>query len=60
MQKIKVKGVILNYFHPENEMEQDNYKMIERRMQVPIVACVQESAERIDLSIEKLVALYES
>ncbi len=60
MQKIKVKGVILNYFHPENEMEQDNYKMIERRMQVPIVACVQESAETIDLSIEKLVALYES
>lgn len=44
---IMTKGVILNHFHPENEMEQDNRRMIERKGKVPVVACVPEGARQL-------------
>ena len=56
---IAAKGVILNRFHPGNEMELDNLRMIERRGAVPVVACVQEHAEKIELAPERLMSLYE-
>ncbi len=56
---ITAKGIILNHFHPGNEMEMDNLRMVERRGAVPVVACVQEHAEKIELAPEQLMALYE-
>lgn len=44
---IMTKGVILNHFHPENEMEQDNRRVIERKGKVPVVACVPEGARQL-------------
>lgn len=56
---IRIKGVILNRFHPENEMEQDNFRMIEKRGKVPIIACVSEHGGSMDISAKELLALYE-
>lgn len=59
MRQIKVKGVILNRFHPDNLMEQDNRRMIEKRGRVPVAACTAEDAETIEISVKELMALYE-
>lgn len=59
MRQIKVKGVILNRFHPDNLMEQDNRRMIEKRGRVPVTACTAEDAETIEISVKELMALYE-
>lgn len=47
MKAIEVKGVILNHYEAENEMYQDNRIMIERRGKVPVIACVESGAEKI-------------
>ncbi len=47
---IITKGVILNHFHPDNEMEQDNRRTIARKGKVPVVACVPEGATDIGKS----------
>lgn len=52
---ILTKGIILNHFHPENEMEQDNRRMIEQKGHVPVVACVPEGAGDIMVSIERIL-----
>lgn len=57
MKHIKIQGVILNHFHPENEMEQDNRKMIEKRGGVPVLSCVSDNAESMEISLEKLTGL---
>lgn len=49
--QITTKGVILNHFHPENEMEVDNHRMIEWKGKVPVVACVPEGATDISAAI---------
>ena len=48
---IPAKGVILNHFHPENGMEQDNRRMIEQKGNVPVVACVPEGAKEIMVTL---------
>lgn len=58
MKHIMVKGIILNYFHPEEEMEQDNCRMIEQKGGVPVIACVTEGSQEIALSAEKLISFY--
>ncbi len=52
MKKIVVKGVILNHFHPADEMEQDNRRMIEYKGGVPVVACVPEGAKDIRMDAD--------
>ncbi len=59
MRKIEAKGVILNHFHPENAMEQDNRRVIERRGKVPVLACVPDYGETLDIQAEKLMGLYQ-
>ena len=49
MKSIEVKGVILNHYDPHDEMHQDNRIMIERRGKVPVIACVEDDAEKICL-----------
>lgn len=56
---IEVKGVILNHFHAGAVMEEDNRSMIEKRGGIPVIACVPDKAETIEISIEKLLELYE-
>lgn len=57
--QIGVKGVILNWFHPGNEMEEDNRRFLEEYTGVPVIACVQENAGELDLDPAVLAELYE-
>lgn len=56
---IEVKGVILNHFHAGVIMEEDNRSMIEKRGGIPVIACVSDGAKNIEISVEKLLELYE-
>lgn len=56
--QIAVRGVILNRFHPDSVMEQDNRRMIETRGRVPVIAYVPEHAEKIEILPETWMALY--
>lgn len=56
---IKVKGIILNHFHAGDRMDEDNRSMIEKRGGVSVISCVPEGATDIEISTEKLMALYE-
>lgn len=58
MRQIEVKGVILNRFHFDDFMEQDNLEMIEKRGKVPVAACVAENGEIVGLSAGELMDLY--
>lgn len=58
MKHITIKGIILNHFHAEDEMEQDNIRMIEKRGRVPVIACVSEGDLNIGISVEKLISFY--
>lgn len=49
MKNIEVEGVILNHYDSQDEMHQDNRIMIERRGKVPVIACVEDDAEKICL-----------
>ena len=56
--RIPVRGIVLNRFHEENVMEQDNLCMVEEMTGVPVLAKVQEGAQALDMEVEKLSALY--
>lgn len=58
MKHITIKGIILNHFHAEDEMEQDNIRMIEKRGEVPVIACVSEGDLDIGISVENLISFY--
>lgn len=51
---IEARGVILNHFHPENEMEQDNRQQIEHRGKVPVIACVPPKARELEIAESEL------
>ena len=55
---IPVRGIVLNRFHQENVMEQDNLRMVEEMTRVPVLATVCEGAQNLDMDVEKLAALY--
>ena len=55
---IPVKGVILNWFHEGDTMEEDNRRFIEAYTGVPVIACVKEGEQNIEISSEVLAALY--
>ena len=59
MKHIPARGVVVNHFHPDNEMEQDNIKIIEKRGDVPVLACIPKGAREIGISPEKLMAFYQ-
>ena len=59
MRGIEARGVILNHFHPELEMEQENRSMIEQRGKVPVLACIPNYGEEVDIPAERLMELYQ-
>lgn len=54
-----VKGIILNHFHHQDPMEEDNKKMIEHRSGIPVLGCVTDGAVDLDIAVERLIQLYE-
>ncbi|MDL2281272.1 dethiobiotin synthase [Selenomonadales bacterium OttesenSCG-928-I06] len=54
---INIKGIILNRFNAGNLLEEDNKKMIEYLTKVPVVACVEDNAQDIELA--DITSLYE-
>ena len=54
-----MKGIILNHYHPGDEMEEDNRLMCERRAGVPVVACVADGDRELNMDGQALAALYE-
>ncbi|MBC6680265.1 dethiobiotin synthase [Zhenpiania hominis] len=56
--KIEVTGVILNWFHKGDVMEEDNLRFIEEYTGVPVIACAEENARDLDIEPERLAALY--
>ena len=56
--QISVKGIILNHFHNEDPMEQDNCRVIEKKGGIPVIACVAKGDLNIDISAEKLMSFY--
>lgn len=57
--EIPVKGVILNWFHPGDPMEEDNRTFIEDYTGIPVIACVQDGAQELEADIQTLLALYD-
>ncbi len=58
-QKLPVKGIIFNHFHPGNGMEEDNLRMCQSKTGLPVVACIEEGSSEIAVDIDLLTALYE-
>ncbi len=58
-QNIKVKGIILNHFHDDSIIEQDNRKMIEKLTGIPVIAVVHDNEEELNIDVEELEKLYE-
>lgn len=56
--EMEVKGVILNWFHKGNAMEEDNLRFIEEYTGVPVIACAEENARDLEIEPERLAALY--
>lgn len=56
---IGVKGVILNWFHPGDVMEEDNRRFLEAYTGVPVIACVQEGDTDLDMDPAALAGLYQ-
>lgn len=56
---IPVKGIIFNRFHPGDVMEEDNLRMCSEWTGLPVLACVQEGADELDIDADALAALYE-
>lgn len=55
---LKIKGIILNHYHKGDWMEEDNIKMVEEITNLPVLACVADGEQEIDILVEKLVDCY--
>lgn len=55
---IDVRGIILNRFHPDNVMEEDNLRMCEIYTGLEVIACVGENDKEIDITEEKMEKIY--
>ena len=55
---IPVRGVMLNYFHPSDRMEEDNKRFIEEYTGVPVLACVKELEQDLPMDGKLLAELY--
>ncbi len=56
--RIPIKGFIMNRFHANDPMEEDNCRMIESLTQLPIVAKIPDNAQEFPLDPKTLCALY--
>lgn len=59
LKKIPVKGLIFNRFDEKNLLHVDNKNVIERLTNLPVIATVKKNAADLDISIEKLAAIYD-
>ena len=55
---LPVKGIILNHFHPGDEMEEDNARMIEHRSGAPILCRVKDGDTDLDIDGNLLASFY--
>lgn len=55
---INIKGIILNQFEENSYLHQDNKKQIEKLTGIPVIACVSQDAEELDIPVETLANLY--
>lgn len=55
---IQIQGIIMNYYHPGDQMEEDNKIMIEQLTGLPVIACVEEGATDIGVSVPQLESLF--
>ncbi len=58
-QQIGVKGVILNWFHPGDTMEEDNRRFLQSYTGVPVLACVQEGDTDVNMDPAVLAGIYQ-
>lgn len=56
---IPLKGIILNRFHFQSTMEEDNRHMIEEMTGAPVIAKVTDNATDLEIEAERLATLYE-
>ena len=57
--KIPVKGLIFNRFDEKNLLHVDNKEVIEKITKLPVIATVKKNSSELDITIEKLTALYD-
>ncbi|MBQ9696775.1 MAG: dethiobiotin synthase [Oscillospiraceae bacterium] len=55
---IQVQGIILNHFHPRDSMEEDNRFMCTELTGIPVLACVEDGAEALNIDADFLASLY--
>ena len=57
-QGFSIVGIILNNYDESNMMHIDNKKMIEELTKVPVIACVKENDESINISLKEISVKY--
>lgn len=56
---IPIKGIILNHFHKDDVMEEDNKEMCEALTGIPVIACAGDNCTDLDISGEYIASLCE-
>ena len=57
--QMPVKGLIFNHYHSGDIMEEDNKKMCEYMTGLPVLACVKDGDNSLDIDLDVLIGLYE-
>lgn len=57
--QIPIKGIILNHWHSNDMMEEDNARMIEELTKIPILAKVQTDDKNLKIDVNNLISIYE-
>lgn len=57
--ELPVKGIVFNHFHPGSVMEEDNLRMCEHMTGLPVVVCIEDEAEDLNIDAELLASLFE-
>jgi len=55
---IVIKGIILNGYETNNFLHIDNKYQIEQLTGIPVIACVAQHADNLDIEVSKLIDLY--
>lgn len=55
---MRVRGIVLNHFHPGDVMEEDNRNMVESMTGVPVIACVQDGDTELRMDVKLLEGFY--
>lgn len=56
---IPLKGIIMNHFRPGDPLHEDNRAVCEQLTGAEVVACVRDGDRELDISLERLRALFE-